>query len=124
MKKLFIALVDDWELRGNGLGSVYDLQYKPVKKLMDLYERLGVNATFNIEVMQQLAFNKYSSKVQKIDKETKIWIDSVLQMFERGFDIQLHIHPQWHNAEYIDGFWKLDKRWNIGTILQRKYQKW
>ena len=31
----------------------------------------------------------------------------------RGHDIQLHVHPQWQNAEYHDGRWKLTSDWSI-----------
>jgi hypothetical protein len=113
MSKARIALTNDWELRGNGLGSVLKLQYEPTVKLMRLYKKLGVNATFTIEVMQQLAFLKYAGKYPEIQSQAKIWEDTVLMIEKNGFDAQLHIHPQWHNAEYDGHFWKLDKRWNI-----------
>jgi len=111
--KIWIAIVDDWELRGNGLGNVIDLQFKPAIRLMDLYEKLGIKGTFNIEVMQQLAFEKYAEEYPEIKEQRDYWIKSVTTMLERGFDIQLHTHPQWHNAQYDGKYWKLDKRWNI-----------
>jgi hypothetical protein len=117
MKKLLIALVDDWELRGNGLGHVYELQYKPAMELMRLYEKMDVKASFNVEVMQQLAFLRHS-KHDKIHKQSNLWKEAVKIMQERGFDVQLHIHPQWNNAELINNFWKLDSKWNIASYNQ------
>ena len=35
------------------------------------------------------------------------------ETFRQGHDIQLHIHPQWQNAEYQDGRWKLTADWSI-----------
>jgi hypothetical protein len=113
MGSIWIALTDDWELRGNGMGSVYELQYLTSLKLMDLYDRLGVKGTFHLEVLQQIAFLKYSKQYRKIKKEAEYWREAVETMHRRGFDVQLHIHPQWHNAVYDGNFWKLDKRWNI-----------
>ena len=31
-------------------------------------------------------------------------------------DVQLHIHSQWHNAEYINDKFKVTDRWNIATL--------
>ncbi|HEX7772528.1 MAG TPA: hypothetical protein VF435_08895, partial [Pyrinomonadaceae bacterium] len=37
----------------------------------------------------------------------------VRETFRQGHDIQLHVHPQWHNADYQDGRWKLTSDWSI-----------
>jgi hypothetical protein len=110
---LWIVLTDDWELRGNGTGRVEDLQQKPATRLMDLYQRLGVPATFNVEVLQQLAFERYADGSESIARGRDAWIATVRRMVERGFDVQLHLHPQWADAELIDGWWKLGRRWSI-----------
>ena len=108
-----IILTDDWELRGNGCGKVHQLQKIPALKLIDLYDELDVKSTFNIEVMQQLSYLKYAKKDAFIYAESKVWENTVKEFIKRGFDIQLHIHPQWLNSERINGFWKLNKSWNI-----------
>jgi len=119
IKKIWIAFVDDWELSGEGFGNVINMQYKTALKLMDLYKRLGVKATFNVEVMQQLAFEKYADRYREIKVQRDYWITTVEMMRKRGFDIQLHIHPQWHNAVYDGKSWKLDKRWNITSYSEK-----
>jgi hypothetical protein len=109
----WIVLTDDWELRGNGTGRVEDLQRAPALRLMDVYDGLGIKSTFNLEVMQQLAFEKYADADEFIRAGRDAWRDTVRTMLARNFDVQLHLHPQWVNAERIDGWWKLDRRWNI-----------
>jgi hypothetical protein len=113
MTKIYIALVDDWELKGNGLGEVKDLQYIPALKLMDLYEKLGVKATFMVEAFQRIAFEKFKDNYKEIDLQCKYWDLTFEQFTKRDFDVQLHIHPQWLNSQYDGYFWKLDSRWNI-----------
>ena len=108
----YLVLTDDWELRGNGEGNVNELQVQPAKKLMSLYEKLGIKGTFNVEVMQQLAFERYSSEV-RIAKERDLWLSSVREMRDRGHDVQLHIHPQWFGAYREKGKWVLGSKWNI-----------
>jgi len=125
-EKIWIALTNDWELRGNGIGNVVDLQYIPALKLMDLYKSLHIPATFTVEVMQQLSFERYADKYASIKSQRDIWIKTVKIMAEKGFDVQLHIHPQWHNASFDGKFWKLDKRWNITDyppVLIEKFVK-
>jgi hypothetical protein len=110
---VWIVLTDDWELRGNGTGRVEDLQQRPATRLMDLYDKLGVRSSFNVEVLQQLAFEKYARTGEEIARGRDAWISTVQNMLRRGFDVQLHLHPQWLDAEPVDGWWKLGRRWHI-----------
>ena len=106
---IHLALVDDWELRGNGSGDVRDLQFQPMRRLVSIYNRIGIRGSFNAEVMQQLTFRKHPQFNTLADE----WDQIVTETFRQGHDIQLHVHPQWHNAEYKDGEWKLSSDWSI-----------
>ena len=110
---VWIVLTDDWELRGNGTGRVEDLQARPATRLMELYQRLGVRSSFNVEVLQQLAFEKHARGNEGIARGRDAWISTVQDMLRRGFDVQLHLHPQWLDAELVGGWWKLGRRWHI-----------
>jgi hypothetical protein len=116
--KIYIALVDDWELRGNGTGCVEELQCKPMRKLMDIYESHNIHCTFNVEVMQQIYMRKYQEEYTELKEQADAWDTAVLEAFRRGHDIQLHIHPQWKDAVYINGKWVLNDNWDI-----TKYQE-
>ena len=63
--------------------------------------------------MQQLSYLKYAKNDAFIYQNSKDWENTVKEFIKRGFDIQLHIHPQWLNSERKNGFWKLNKSWNI-----------
>lgn len=112
-KNIWITIVDDWELRGNGTGNVIDLQLNNSVKLMQLFKKLGIKSTFNVEVMQQLAFDNYADKYENIREQRDSWIKAVKIMQDNDFDIQLHIHPQWYNATFDGNSWRLNDRWNI-----------
>lgn len=122
-KELWIAYVDDWELKGNGLGDVETHQYIPSQKLMNIYDECGIKSSFNIEVMQQIAFEKYKDQYPDINRQYSLWLKSVESMINRGYDIQLHLHPQWHNATFDGSYWKLDKRWNIVDYAPEEMRK-
>lgn len=113
-KKLYILLVDDWELKGNGLGSVQELQYETASFLMDLCEKINIKMTFMVDVAQQLIFNTYLN-YPEIKEQKELWDDTVKSMYIRGFDVQLHLHPQWIDAKYEDGFFYVGENWNIST---------
>lgn len=122
-KKLLIIVEDDFEVLGNGLGNVADLQYLPALSLMNIAEELGIKLTFMVDVAHLLTLNKYQQADPNMRIQKKIWDETVLMMKERGFDVQLHLHPQWLNASYKMGYFYLNDNWNIGCYepsAQRK----
>jgi hypothetical protein len=41
------------------------------------------------------------------------WDEHMREAYRQGHDIQLHLHPQWLNAQYEDGRWELNADWSI-----------
>lgn len=113
MTTIHLALVDDWELSGNGSGDVRQLQFEPLRRLVAIYNRLGIHGSFNAEVMQQITFRQHQDQHKELKVLADEWDDTVRETLRQGHDIQLHIHPQWQNAEYQDGRWKLTADWSI-----------
>lgn len=112
---IHLALVDDWELSGNGSGDVRSLQFEPLRKLVGIYNALNIRGSFNAEVMQQLAFRKHQEQHPELKPAADEWDEVLMEAFRQGHDVQLHIHPQWRNAQYVDGRWKLTSDWSILT---------
>ena len=113
MTTIHLALVDDWELSGNGSGDIRQLQFEPMRRLVSIYNRLGIHGSFNAEVMQQITFRQHQDQHKELKELADEWDDTVRETFRQGHDIQLHVHPQWQNAEYHDGRWKLTSDWSI-----------
>jgi hypothetical protein len=113
-KKLMLLIEDDWELRGNGLGNVAQLQYTPSIFLMQLAEEFGFKVTFMVEGMQQLEFKKHAQD-RNLRAQAQLWEENVCLMKEKGHDVQLHLHPQWFNARYENGFFYLNRQWNLAN---------
>jgi hypothetical protein len=114
LAKIAVIIEDDWELRGNGSGSVTELQYLPALFLMDCAERLGIKLTFMVEVLQQLKFLDFAKTSRYYSLQSQLWQDTVLEMSNRGFDVQLHLHPQWHSAYLDNGIPIVAQEWNLG----------
>ncbi len=115
MKKRFNILIeDDWEVMGNGLGNVAQLQYLPSMFFMKLAKRLGIKMTFMVDVVQQLVYNNHINSDYNIKLQKNLWDDTVLLMKSYGFDVQLHLHPQWMNANLKGDYFYLGNTWNFG----------
>lgn len=126
MEKKFVILIeDDFEIMGNGLGNVASLQYLPAHLLMNIAEEMGVKVTFMVDVAHRLFLRKYENICPNIRIQARIWDETVVMMKERGFDVQLHLHPQWLDATYntSDGYFYLGKKWNIGCYAPPEQKK-
>jgi hypothetical protein len=93
----------DYEIFGNGTGALNELVYEPARQLKALFDRHKVRFVNFVEV----------AEFEKIEAfGTDAGIDAVkrqIKEFHRdGYEIALHLHPQWSNARYEDGRWLLD----------------
>ena len=117
-KRFTILIEDDWEVMGNGLGNVAQLQYLPSMFFMKLAKRLGIKLTFMVDVVQQLEYNKHVQSDYNLRLQKNLWDDSVRLMKSYGFDVQLHLHPQWMNARKDGDHFYLSDNWNFGRYSE------
>jgi len=111
---IYLAFVDDWEVRGNGTGDPRVLQFEPMRKLVKIFNRHGIRGSFNAEVMQQLTYRDQQERFPELKVIADEWEQVVMRSFRQGHDIQLHLHPQWLGASYQGrGNWKLGGDWSI-----------
>jgi len=112
--RIHLALVDDWEVRGNGSGDPRVLQFAPMRRLREVYQKFGIRGSFNAEVMQQLTYRNLQGRFPELKAIADEWEEVVTDSFRQGHDIQLHLHPQWTGAEYQgQGSWNLRGDWSI-----------
>lgn len=111
---IYLAFVDDWEVRGNGTGDPRVLQFEPMRKLVKIFNNYGIRGSFNAEVLQQLAYRNQQERFPELKVMADEWEQVVMESFRQGHDIQLHLHPQWLGATYQgQGNWKLGGDWSI-----------
>ena len=110
---IYLALTHDWELRGDGSGDIEQIQFAPMRKLLDIYKRHGARTTFLPDVMQQIRFRQLANKHRELVAMAETWDEQVRQAFRQGHDIQLHLHPQWLKGKYENGRWNLNGDWSI-----------
>jgi hypothetical protein len=89
------------------------IQFETMRRLRNAYERYGLRGSFNAEVMQQLAHLRLGVEHDELRVLAEEWEQLVRDTFSRGHDVQLHVHPQWLDAVYEEGHWKLRDSWSI-----------
>lgn len=93
----------DYEIYGNGQGSLKELVYDPAEKLAAIFRKWNMRFVVFAEV----------AELEMIEANaTDPYIDLVKQQLRRfredGFEVGLHIHPWWYNGHYENGKWLLD----------------
>jgi hypothetical protein len=110
---IYLALTHDWELRGDGSGDIEQIQFAPLRRLLQIYAKSGARTTILPDVMQQLSFRRTESEHPELKSLADSWDEHVRDAFRKGHDVQLHLHPQWLNADYEDGHWHPRGDWSI-----------
>ena len=110
---IHLALTHDWELRGDGSGDIEQIQFAPMRRLTEIYAKFGARTTVLPDVMQQLAFRRLEHRHSELKSAADSWDEHLRAAFRQGHDIQLHLHPQWHNAKYENEHWRLNGDWSI-----------
>jgi hypothetical protein len=110
---IHLALTHDWELRGDGSGDIEQIQFAPLRRLLEIYAKFDARTTFLPDVMQQLRFRRLEDNHPELKITADSWDEHVREAFRLGHDIQLHLHPQWLHAKYESGNWQLNGDWSI-----------
>lgn len=107
-----IILTVDYELFGDGSGCLDACVLKPAAQMMQIAERFNAPVTFFAEALEFIAMTE-----QKDDSRAKSQLNASLK---RGHDVQLHIHPQWHDASFdFQESWLLDMdSWRMGDLTK------
>src|ERR1700693_2803868 len=110
---IHLALTHDWELRGDGSGDIEEIQFAPLRRLLEIYAQVGLRTTILPDVMQQMAFRRCESSHPELRTAADSWDQHLREAFLQGHDVQLHLHPQWLNARYEEGRWHPNGDWSI-----------
>lgn len=110
----------DYEIYGNGQGSLKELVYGPTQKLINLFNEYDYKFVNFIEVAELIKIKEYDSDpyISKVENQ-------IQEMYSNGFEIGLHIHPQWFNASFNGTAWNLDyDEYNLCKIGKGKIDKY
>lgn len=99
-----LALTLDYEIYGDGQGTLENHVIHPTQKFLDICDMFNAKATLFVEVAELLAMKNYSCFVKDVSRVE----NQLCNAHENGHDVQLHIHPWWFDARYINGMWELN----------------
>ena len=85
-------------------------QFLPLFDDDEIGQKYNVKMTFIVDVASTRA--KAARERPEFTNSSDVWDEMVL-MKSMGFDVQLHLHPQWASALY-QGDFVVDANWNIG----------
>lgn len=110
----------DYEIYGNGDGSLEGLIYEPAEKLKALFDRAAAKFVVFFEAAEMERIGTFSSDPAIGDVKAQ-----VQELHEQGHEIALHLHPQWYNARYEDGRWSLDySEYNLCRLAEEKISEY
>lgn len=115
-----LILTFDYELFGDGSGDVFTHVIEPANRILSICDEYGIKCTFFFEVMEYIKLKEEWNKGNKMGYSVNP-VEAIENQLQKialmGNDIQLHVHPQWFNAKYINGKWVLDfNNWRLGDF--------
>jgi hypothetical protein len=104
----------DYEIYGNGSGSLAELVYEPTVRLKEIFERRRAPFVNFVEVAELERIEERGT-----DRAIGDVKQQVRELYNDGFETALHLHPQWYNASYEGRQWRLDAReYNLCTLAR------
>ena len=102
----------DYEIYGNGTGALKDLVFYPAERLLEVFRERDAQFVTFVEVLEFQKIEEFHS-----DPAIDLVKRQIRDLYQAGFEIGLHLHPQWCNAKYEDGKWTLDySEYNLCTL--------
>jgi hypothetical protein len=109
----------DYEIYGNGEGSLQRLVFDPSEKLRTLFRKWNSRLVVFVEVAEMEMIG-----AERTDPAIDIVEQQIRDFYETGSEIGLHIHPQWYNARYEASRWILDPReYNICRLSSSRINR-
>ena len=106
----------DYEIYGNGTGLLEDLVYEPARRLTEIFQNWNARFVAFVEVAE---FEKIETC--GTDPGIDLVKQQIQEFYRHGFEVALHLHPQWCNARYERGAWVLDySEYNLCTLPRRR----
>ncbi len=106
----------DYEIYGNGEGSLTKLVYEPTRRLVRIFENAGVRFVCFVEAAELQTIQRFH-----IDAAIHDVRNQVRELHDRGFEVGLHLHPQWFSASYRNGRWLLDySEYNMCVLARER----
>jgi len=109
LKAKDIILTIDYEIfLGKNTGTVQNCMIEPTKKLASVLENDGSKMTVFWDILHYYRLLELENNFKELRKDRILIEEQILDLARKGHDIQLHLHPHWLDAEYVDCKWKFN----------------
>ena len=109
----------DYEIYGNGEGSLAELVYEPTRKLMEIFRNRDARFVTFVEAAE---FDRIEA--QRSDPAIDLVNRQISDLHKGGYEIGLHLHPQWCNARFESGKWQLDySEYNLCVLPRERIEE-
>jgi hypothetical protein len=109
----------DYEIYGNGEGSLKELVYEPAEKMKAIFEKWNARFVAFIEVAELEMI-----EANNTDRAIALIKHQVCDFYSKGIELGLHLHPQWYNARYENDKWQLDyNEYNLCALPRDRIKK-
>lgn len=130
LRAVNILLTFDYELFfGPNSGTVEKCLLEPTWDLIDLAEGKAIRYTFFVDV----GFLIHAAKYPELNVEMQLVHEQLKSILAKGHSLQLHVHPHWEHAEYLNGKWTMhaEKYYSLMNFdaisraeIIHKYKSW
>jgi peptidoglycan/xylan/chitin deacetylase (PgdA/CDA1 family) len=106
----------DYEIYGNGEGSLKNHIFEPTRKLKKIFDQTGAKLVFFVEAaeLERIEAAKSDPAIADVKNQIK-------DLYNKGHEIALHLHPQWYNGTYKNGKWVLDNsEYNLCVLPEKR----
>jgi len=106
----------DYEIYGNGTGALQDLVYEPAERLRDIFSKWNARFVNFVEIAEFEKIDAYGT-----DPAIDLVKRQIKEFHRDGYEIGLHLHPQWCSASYKNGQWILNaSEYNLCTLPRKR----
>jgi len=107
-----IVITADYEVFGDGSGEVDPCVVRPTRELARVCELHGAKVTLFFEVVEHWAFEEAERSGRLPEPgPAGLMRAQARELVATGHDVQLHLHPQWLEAEPGEEGWRLNLDW-------------
>lgn len=109
----------DYELFGDGSGSIKDLVVIPAGRLLELFAKYSASLVIFVEAAEFDLINQY-----KTDADVNLIQRQISSAYKSGHEIGLHIHPQWCRANHDGQKWVVNQsEYNLCALTDERIRE-
>ena len=93
-----------------------ELVYDPAEKLRSTFQKYNAKFVAFVEVAELEMI-----EAEATDPDIDLVKQQIRDFYREGFELGLHLHPQWYKAKYENGNWVLDySEYNLCTLPRER----